>query len=363
MNTVSIAIMENRLRKFREKLKEKDYDAALITKRENYIYISGFTGSSAYLVITQDDAILVTDFRYIEQAGMQAPLFKVTKYQGSLIIALNDILKEKGINSLGFEEAYITYETYADYKEKLSVKELNPLGGIIENLRLSKDHSETEVIKKAVEVADNAFSHVLPYIKPGVSELDIAAEIEYFMKKQGAKGPSFETIVASGERSSMPHGVASGRKLKLGDAITLDYGALYNDYCSDMTRTVFLGNPCEELKKIYKIVLDAQISALNSTRSGMAAKDVDGVAREIINGSGYEKNFGHGLGHGVGLEIHEDPRLSPTGSSILQDGMVVTVEPGIYVEGLGGVRIEDIVVVNGDKPVVLTRSTKEMIII
>ena len=355
--------IEKRLKRFREKLKEKDIDGALVTKRENYIYLSGFTGTSAFLVITQEHALLLTDFRYVEQASTQASLFEVIQYQGNLFSALNDVIKSKELNRLGFEDASVTYEKYNEYVSKLEIKEFAPLGNAIESLRLSKDEIELDVIRKAVQIADDAFKHILGYLKPGVTETEIAAELEYHMKKLGAVKASFETIVASGKRSSMPHGVASEKKLEMGDTITLDYGAYYNNYCSDMTRTVFLGQPDEEMKKIYNIVLDAQLKASEGAVTGLLGKEIDNIARSIISDNGFEKNFGHGLGHGLGLEIHEDPRLSPTGNITMENGMVVTVEPGIYVAGLGGVRIEDIVVINDNKPIILTQSTKEMIII
>ena len=356
-------VILNRIAKLREGLKNKNIDAALICKKENCTYLSGFNGGDSFLVISQEQALLVTDFRYVEQAEEQAPLYKVVQFERDLLAKLSEILKSLDVKNLGFEEGYVTYKMYFDFKDKLEVSQLVPLEGVVESLRLVKDQDEINVIKKAVEIADNAFSHIIKYIKPGVTELEIAAELEYFMKKQGGKGPSFEIIVASGERASMPHGTASEKKIAQGDVITLDYGVIYRDYCSDMTRTVFLGQPNEELKNIYNIVLDAQIKALNGAIAGILGKEIDLIARDIISSGGFEKNFGHGLGHGVGLEIHEEPRLSPAGNKIMEDGMVVTVEPGIYVAGLGGVRIEDMIVINRDKPIILTKSSKELLII
>jgi Xaa-Pro aminopeptidase len=359
---MSTKILE-RINRLREELKKKDIDAVLVSKRENCTYLSGFNGGDAYLVITQDEALLVTDFRYVEQASQQAPLYKVIQFENSLLITLHDVIKSRGINKLGFEETYVTFDSYSEYKNKLNVNELLPLEGIIEGLRIIKDDEEINIIRKAVEIADNAFEHILKFIKPGVKEIELAAEMEFNMKKQGAKGQSFEIIVASGERSSLPHGVADERVLKLGDTITLDFGAIYKDYCSDMTRTVFLGQPDDEMKKIYGIVLEAQLKALDGSKRGLTGMEIDSIARNIIRDAGYEKRFGHGLGHGVGLEIHEEPRLSPRGNKHMENGMVVTVEPGIYIPGLGGVRIEDMIIINDDKPVVLTRSTKDMIIL
>lgn len=355
--------IEERLQRLREKLSDKGIDAALVTKRENYMYLSGFTGTSAYLLITQEKTYLITDFRYIEQATNQAPLFEVVKYQGSVVAAINSLITSSGIKSMGFEDSALTYDAYVKYKNNLKLQGFVPLEGIIEKLRIKKDDLEIKKIKDAVKVADDAFSHVVKLIKPGVAEIEIAAEIEYFMKKNGAIGPSFETIVASGKRAALPHGVASEKKLETGDVVTMDYGAIYGEYCSDMTRTVFLGKPSDELLKIYRIVLDAQLKAIEGAIAGVSGKDIDTIARGHIEKNGYENCFGHGLGHGVGLEIHEEPRLSPMGNLIMKDGMVVTVEPGIYVTGLGGVRIEDMIVINGEKPEILTSSTKELIIL
>lgn len=355
--------LRKRLEMIRSKLKENGIDGILITKKENYMYLSGFTGSSAHLVITQNSADLITDFRYIEQATKQAPLFNIIKYKGNVAIEINNALKRNNVEKLGFESIDLTYDKYKDYSSKFEVKELIPLKNIIESIRMIKDSEELQFIKKAVEIADGAFLNVLPLIKPGILETEVSAEIEYFMKKQGAQGSSFQTIVASGARSAMPHGVASNKEIKNGDVIIMDYGAIYQGYCSDITRTIFLGKPDEKMTKIYDIVLRAQKEALNGAHKGLKGREIDSIAREIINNSGYEKNFGHGLGHGVGLEIHEEPRFAPSDDNTMENGMVVTVEPGIYVEGYGGVRIEDMIVIKDDQPEILTRATKELIVL
>lgn len=357
------SIITGRLVNLREKLREKGMDAALVTKRENCIYLSGFTGDDTYLIITGSEAVLLTDFRYVEQAQMQSPLYNVIEYKGSMLVALDEILRARGIEKLGFEEENMSYAKYDQYNSKLSAKELIPMGGMIEKLRIVKDTEEIEIIKKAQEIADKTFSHILGFIKPGVTELELSAEMEYHMKKLGAKGPSFEIIAASGTRSSLPHGAASRKTIETGDTITFDFGALYSEYCSDMTRTVFLGKPADEMVRIYNTVLDAQMKALEGAKRGLLGKEIDAIARDIIYAAGYEGRFGHGLGHGVGLEIHEDPRVSPAGNIRMEDGMVITIEPGIYVPGLGGVRIEDMVVINGDEPVNLTASAKNLIVI
>ncbi|NLK87009.1 MAG: aminopeptidase P family protein [Clostridiaceae bacterium] len=343
-------------------MKLKNLDAALITKRVNYMYLSGFTGTSAILYITHDRAALITDFRYTQQAAAQAPDYEIVRYQGSVYDELNKLLESDNISELSFEDSDLTYSQYTDYTNKLSVR-LVPLGRMAEELRIVKEDAELRLIKKSVDIADQVFSHILGFIRPGISELEIAAEIEHHMKRLGAQGPSFETIVASGRRASMPHGVASDKEVQAGDVITMDFGAIYEGYCSDITRTVFLGKPAGEMEKIYNIVLEANLLGLEAVQSGRSGKQIDAVVREFICKAGYGEYFGHGLGHGTGLEIHEDPTLSVRGDMILKDGMVVTVEPGIYLPDLGGVRIEDMVVADGMKARVLTASTKDMIVL
>lgn len=356
-------VFEKRLQNLRRKMMLRNTDAVLITKRENYMYMSGFTGTSAVVYISMQRAVLLTDFRYVEQATSQSPGFEIIQYSGSHFDELNRLIESDSTRRLSFEDSYMTYHDYSEYSAKLNVNELVPLGREIEELRAIKDESEIQRIKDAVDVADQAFSHILQFIKPGVTEIELASELEHQMRRLGATGPSFETIIASGKRASMPHGVASAKEIVSGDVITMDFGALYQGYCSDITRTVFLGKPDEELERIYKIVLQANLKGLEAVRGGISGRDVDAVVRAFIAEAGYDGKFGHGLGHGVGLEIHEDPTLSMRGDQVLQEQMIVTVEPGIYIPGLGGVRIEDMLVVNNDGATVLTRSKKELIII
>jgi Xaa-Pro aminopeptidase len=356
-------IIQKRLAAFRKKLQEKGLDAGYITKRENYIYLSGFTGSSAFLLITQNEAVLITDSRYAEQAEMQCPAYKIVVYTASLLEEINRLIISLGIIRLGFEETDLSFADYSRYSNKLICKEFIPMDSIIEKLRMVKDSVELDIIKNAVEIADKAFEHILPFVRPGITEIDIAAELEHEMKRLGAKGPSFDTIAASGLRSSMPHGVASEKTIEKGDCITFDFGALYKEYCSDMTRTVFVGEPSPEMRKIYNTVLSAQLKAIEGAKAGLRGKDVDKIARDFIADNGYGDYFGHGLGHSVGLEIHESPRFSKSCDDVLEDNMVITVEPGIYIPGLGGVRIEDIILINGNQPLILTSSTKDIIIL
>ena len=355
-------IYQNRLKNLRAKMKLKNVEAVLITKKVNYMYMSGFTGTSAILYITHSKAVLITDFRYNEQAAKQAPDFEIVRYVGSIFEELNTVLKNDNIEKLSFEDCDLVYSKYTEFSEKLNAQ-LVPLGRMLEELRRVKDEAEIELIKKSATIVDGVFSYILGFIKPGLTEIEIAAEMEHQMRRLGAEGPSFETIVASGRRASMPHGVASDKIVEAGDVITMDYGAIFKGYCSDITRTIFIGEPEQEMKKIYEIVLEANLKGLQAVKAEMSGKSVDAVAREFIAEAGYRDYFGHGLGHGVGLEIHEDPALSTRGDMILKDGMVVTVEPGIYIPKLGGVRIEDMVVVDGASAQVLTASTKEMIVL
>lgn len=359
MSEISIG----RLKALRKELGLGATGAVLVTKRVNYMYMSGFTGTSAILYISESRAVLLTDFRYVEQATSQAPDFEIIQYAGSAYDKLNNLIESDGIQRIFFEDSHLTFYEYEEYAAKLKVKGFAPLGKIIEKLRRIKDKSEIKIIKEAVDIADKVFLHILPFIKPGVREIELAAEMEHHMRRLGASGPSFDTIIASGHRASMPHGVASDKKIEAGDVITMDFGAIYKGYCSDITRTVFLDNPDKELARIYKIVLDANRKGLEAVRSGVSGRDVDALVRKFIAEEGFADNFGHGLGHGVGLEIHEEPSLSMREDLILEDGMVVTVEPGIYVPGLGGVRIEDMVVVNGVKADILTKASKELFVL
>ena len=352
-----------RLEKFREKLVELQLESALITKRESYMYLSGFTGTSANLLITANKAYLLTDFRYMEQSAKQAPLFEIVQHKPDINDTINELIYSEKVRTMGFEDHFVSFSSYIVLKNKLSDVELKGIGLVVDEMRSIKDDQEIKIIAEAVRIADEALKQTLPLIKPGITELDVAAELEYRMKKLGASGPSFDTIVASGLRSSMPHGVASDKKLELGDAITIDFGALYNHYCSDITRTVFLGQPDQRLIDIYNIVLEAQLTSEKGAIRGRTGREVDRIARDIIYNRGFEGKFGHGLGHGLGLEIHENPRLSMGGEKVLENNMAVTVEPGIYVEGLGGVRIEDTIIIRDDSPLVLTQAPKELIIL
>lgn len=353
--------MIDRIKMIREMLNKIGADGVFLYSPENRRYASGFTGSTGYVIISEKDAGFVTDFRYKNQAGIQCLGFEIIENQNPLVDYLVDVIKKYNIKKLAYEDAFMTVSFYNNLKDKLENVEFIPLKEAEGNIRIIKDQEELNNIKKAAEIADSAFKHILDYIKPGVTERDVAIELEFFMKNKGATGLSFESIVASGWRSSLPHGVATDKKINLGELLTLDYGCVYNGYCSDMTRTVVIGKADEKQKKIYEIVLKAQKEALAHIKPGVLGKDVDKIARDIIIEAGYGDYFGHGLGHGVGLAIHEEPRLSPVGETVLETNMVVTDEPGIYIPDFGGVRIEDLVVVGKDGPIVCSNSPKELI--
>lgn len=358
--------MTRRLDYVRKIMEDEGLDGFLITSRPNTFYFTNFAGSTSKCLVTGKKAYLVVDFRYTTQAMEQVfPDIEVIEYEKSADDTLNTLCLNENIHELGIEGDDVTFSGYQGLQKSLTgVRSFRDLQGRLNDVRMIKDENEIEKIQKAVDIADKVFEQILPFLKPGVKEMDIAAEMEYRMKKLGAEGPSFETIIASGPRSAMPHGVAGMRELKSGDAVVMDFGAVYGGYCSDITRTVFIGKPSEKLLNIYNIVLKAQLEAINRAAAGMTGKELDSCARTIINEAGYEKCFGHSLGHGVGVEIHEKPTVSPrSDSEMLKDGMVFTIEPGIYVEGLGGVRIEDTVLLTGGGLKILTKSTKDLIVL
>jgi Xaa-Pro aminopeptidase len=352
----------NKIQRLRENFEKLHIEGMLITNPYNRRYVSGFTGTAGVVLISQTKAIFITDFRYTEQAEKQCPDFEIIKHTKALHEEVSHIAKELGITKLGFEQDVFTYSSFTSYN-KAFAGELVPVSGLVEKLRLIKTTSEIKILKEAAKIADAAFDYIIGYIKPGLTELDVSNELEFFMRKQGATSSSFDTIVASGYRSALPHGVASEKIIEAGDFVTLDYGAYFNGYVSDITRTIAVGNPSDELKDIYNIVLEAQLRGMAGIKPGMTGKEADALTRNFIEEKGYGPNFGHSTGHGIGLEVHEGPALSSKSDTVLEPGMAVTVEPGIYVPGLGGVRIEDDTIITNEGNESLTHSTKELIIL
>ena len=375
--------------------------ALLISDPVNLRYLSGFTGGEGYLFISECNTYLVVDSRYgvrareectgnayADKAGFAGGRNIEIIVDNERIKAINKLIKEhfdkdhinhikkdnikknnikkNNINDLlpriMLEGKHVTYDIYKKLSKELDA-EIVMCGDEIERLRIIKTPAEISLIKKAEDIGCSAFEHILSYIRPGVSERDITLELEYYMKKNGAEALSFETIVASGVNSSCPHASVSDRKIENGDFVTLDFGCIYQGYCSDMTRTVAVGHINDRQKKIYDTVLSAQLSALENIRAGMTGREADACARNIIDEAGFGKNFGHGTGHGVGLYIHELPRVSQSSEDVLDIGMVFSVEPGIYIDGECGVRIEDVVTLTENGLVNLTEAPKELIII
>lgn len=353
-----------RVERLRRVMKEADLPAMFITNAYNCMYMTGFTGSSGYVLITQERTVLFTDFRYMTQAVEQAKDYEVIEHKPRVIQSVLELLQEEKLDVLGFEQNDLTYGSYSGYTDDLQGVQFVPTDNVIEQIRMIKDAGELSIMKEAAELADQTFSHVLGLIKPGVSENAIALEIEMFIRRNGGTSTSFDTIVASGVRSALPHGVASGKLIQENEFVTLDFGAYYNGYCSDITRTVFVGkNPSDKHKEIYDIVLKAQLNCLKGLRPGMTGHEGDALCRDIITEHGYGGQFGHSTGHGLGMEVHEQPRVSPRDQTILVPGMAVTVEPGIYIPGFGGVRIEDDIVLVENGIHILTSSTKELLIL
>ena len=343
--------------------KETGADAVLITDAFNMRYLSGFRGGEGILYLSEKRRALITDSRYTEAAQRESDFQVIEEnreHRRGQILA--ECLEADGADRVGYEDCSLRCREFETLREALPmVREWAPLGDRIDRLRRIKTPEEQELLQKAEAIGDAAFAELLKILKPGMTELEAAAELEYQMKKHGAAGFSFDTIMASGANSSMPHAVPTAKKIENGDFVTMDFGCLYEGYCSDMTRTVVVGKADEKQREIYETVLKAQKAALDVIRAGLTGSQVDRTARRVIEEAGYGKCFGHGLGHSVGLFIHEEPRLSPSDDTILEVGMSETVEPGIYVPGFGGVRIEDLVIVTEDGCRNLTGSPKELI--
>ena len=352
----------NRLEKLREKLSESRLDGIIISQSDNRLYLSGFNGSSGYLVITRDKAILATDFRYIEQAANQAPEYEILRIKGNPAEWFPDLIYRLNIRRLGFESQVVTLAEYRRYRSTLTKKGvpawLIATSEIVEGLRIVKDTDEIGCIEKAVAICDKAYTQVESKITPGMTEKQVAWEIEKHLRENGSETLPFEVIVASGPNAALPHHQPSERIIQAGEPVLIDMGARYGGYASDLSRTLCLGKPDETFRKIYNTVLDAQEAAVSIINKDMTGHDADSVARKIIDDAGYGDLFGHSLGHGVGLAAHELPYVSPSSKDILADGMVFTVEPGIYLSGWGGVRIEDTVVMENGQARAITQARK-----
>ncbi|MBE3577094.1 MAG: aminopeptidase P family protein [Limnochordales bacterium] len=356
------AQVSGRLARLRAGLRERGADAILVFGLENMRYLSGFTGDSGAVLISETAAVLITDFRYVEQAREEAPGFRIVKHDDFFETLAGEV-RGLGLRSLAYEGDKVSVRRFARLQEVLPEVSWVDQNGLVEGLRAVKDEEELKFIAEAAAIADQAFTHILQYVREGVTEREIALELEWYLKRH-SEGPAFTTIVASGPRGALPHAQPTDKELRRGELVVLDWGAVVNGYHSDMTRTVAVGAADARSREIYEIVLRAQLAGLEAVRPGRCGREVDAVAREVIAAAGYGEYFGHGLGHGVGLAIHEDPpRLSPRGESLLAANMVVTVEPGIYLPGFGGVRIEDLVVVTDEGARRLSQSPKDLMIV
>ena len=340
-------------------------DAAIIFSEENRRYFTEFPSSDGALLVYGGKALFFTDSRYTEAAakciGEEYVIDSTNLYE-----KFSKIFEENGIKKVAIENHRLTLAEFDELKEKLPCAEFvttNALADAIEEIRIVKTEAEIEKIKAAQKIAEEAFDHILTFIKEGMTEKEISLELDFYMLSHGAHALSFETIAVAGKNSSMPHGVPGNYRVQKGDFITMDYGAVVDGYHSDMTRTVCLGEPSDKMREVYNTVLEAQLKGLEALHDGISGVDADKAAREIIEKAGYGKNFGHGLGHGVGVEIHESPRLSPKAPHTLISGHVVTVEPGIYLPDEFGVRIEDMAVITQNGSINLTNCPKELIIL
>lgn len=338
-------------------------DCVLITSDVNRRYFTGMKSSDGTVIAFRNGAYLIIDFRYIEKARATVTSAEVIE-QKKLYHQLSELIHSHSAKNVAVESQTMTVNQLNTLKRLITDVEFidtDVLSNAINSLRMTKDEYEISCIKKAQEIAEIAFDGVLDFIKEGVTEREIAMELERIMRLNDSEGVSFETIVLSGANTSMPHGVPSDKKVKNGEFILMDYGAVYNGYHSDMTRTVCLGEPTDEMRKVYNIVLEAQKAAINAAHSGMTGQELDLIARSIIDDAGYGECFGHSLGHGVGMEIHEKPNASPNYNCILNENAVLTIEPGIYIVGKFGVRIEDFVILHENGCINLTKSAKNIV--
>ena len=357
----------SKLTKFKVKMAEEGFDAAIISSYVNIRYLTGFDYQDGFVLITKNKSYVLTDFRYIEaaRASLDPKDFEIVTPDTSMGICICSLLEENDCKVVCFEDATLSVAGFERFKKALVNKELVPgASAIADNQRLYKDLDEIEKMKKAQAITDAAFAHILKVLTPNMTEIDAALELEFFMRRQGSEGVAFETIAVSGSASSLPHGVPRNIKLEKG-FFTMDYGAKVDGYCSDMTRTVVLGKADADMKKLYNTVLTAQRAALDYIKEGVRCRDCDKIARDIIDNAGYKGRFGHSLGHGVGMYIHEAPSLSGKAPEdmVLKRGHVITDEPGIYIEGLYGCRIEDMIAIMPDDGSVydFTKSPKELI--
>ncbi len=356
--------MNKRVQRLRHALETHGLDGALISNAQNRRYLSGFTGSAGYLLITMDGAVIATDFRYYEQSATQAPDFRLHKTVGGFETWAPALFAGLGGKKIGFEANDLTVATHQQLKKAVATlpaparPQPVPTQNLVEALRIYKEPEEIAALQKAVDLGDAGFTFVAERMEPGWTEKQVAWEIEKYIREHGGDGLSFDTIVAGGPWGAMPHAYPRDRKLEVGAGVVIDMGCAIDGYMSDLTRTIFLGKPDDQFKKIYDIVLTAQLTAEEMVKPGMTGEECHMLAQNVIDAAGYGETFGHGLGHGIGLQVHEAPRVARTSTDELKDNMVFTIEPGIYMTGWGGVRIEDMVVLENGEARVMSRAPK-----
>jgi Xaa-Pro aminopeptidase len=348
-----------RLEQLRELLEAEQLGAMIVSQAENRRYLSGFTGTDGTLFIAAREAVLITDFRFTEQASREAPLFEIVEAIPNVLgLELVRLAGETGVGRVGFEAEHVSYAVHHNMAELAEEHELVPVQGLVEGLRAVKDEEELALIRQAAAIGDGALTQIRQIMRPGMTEREVAWEIEAHMRTHGAEAVGFDIIVASGPNGAMAHATVTDRVIQEGEPIVLDLGARVEGYRSDLTRTLVLGKPDERFDEIYYLVLDAQTMALAGIKPGMTGRQADALARDVIARRGYGKRFGHGLGHSVGLAVHEDPRMGTQSDAVLYPGNTLTVEPGIYITGWGGVRIEDLVLVTDTGIEVLSKAGK-----
>ena len=353
--------MNKRVQAFLDKMQEKELDGIIINNLKNVYYLTGFWGSNGTVFISRDRQILVTDARYIIAAKQEVTGFEIFAERDELA-TIAKIAKDRGLSRIGFEDE-ISVSYYHRMQAAFEGLELVPQTQFVEALRMIKDETEIATIRKACSISDQAFHDALEFIKPGKTEIEIANFLDFRMRELGAAGLSFDTILASGINSSKPHAHPMHKPVELGEAITMDFGCLYEHYVSDMTRTIYLGYVSDEQAEIYNTVLKANQALIDQAKDGLGFRDFDKIPRDIIVEAGYGEYFTHGIGHGIGLDIHEEPYFSQTSTEVIKSGMVLTDEPGIYIEGKYGVRIEDDILITDTGCEVLTLAPKELIVI
>lgn len=352
----------NHIKQIAAKLPEYGLDAMLVTSEPGEFYAVGFHGEGVVLV-TANETWYFTDSRYIEAAGELVKDANIDMPKGrGYLETVEKLVQEHGLKVVGFEEDYMTVASYKRWSEGLSA-EMKGASALLESLRGSKDEDEVEAMIAAQTIAEKALADTLEQLKPGMTEKEVAAYLEYKMVCYGAEKKSFDTIIASGPNSSKPHAVPGERKIQNGDFVTIDFGCVVNGYCSDTTRTVAVGEPTEEMRKVYDTVLQAQLAGIAAAKAGVSGKDIDAAARKVIDDAGYGEYFGHSFGHSLGIEIHENPNASPSNPEPMPVNAVISAEPGIYLPGKFGVRIEDVLILKEDGCVDITKYPKELIIL